>query len=162
METHTLLAEKIKPKQLIPIISFVILPFILYVFSYLSTVVLIQFLLLSILCIIIILVWHFNTKIIITTQYIMYSSVFKRYKLNWTEVKETGTFSAVGLTIINKNQTEDKGFFSTLYIYVSSSENETLEMVKKNSKTFIRFNFNKKAFDLINMYKNSGFQWNFN
>ena len=162
METHTFLAEKIKPKQLIPIISFVVLPFILNVLSYISTIVLIQFLLLSILCIIIILVWHFNTKITISNQYIMYRSIFKRYKINWTEIKETGTFTAVGLTIITKNQTENKSFFSTLYIYVSCSENEALEMVKKNSKTFIRFNYNEKANDLIKFYSKSNFNFNFN
>ena len=92
----------------------------------------------------------------------MYRSVFKHYKIKWTEVKETGIFSAVGLTIINKNQTKDKGFFSTLYIYVSSSENETLEMVKKNCKTFIRFNFNEKANELIKFYSKSNFNFNFN
>ncbi len=152
MYSKTFPAEKINIKQLLPIISFILLPVLLYFFNLISLIVLIQFLLLSVLCIIIIIIWHFNTKIIITEQSISYRSVFKRYTIKWKDVKKVGTFTATGLTITEFDSSYKNGFFNVLYIYVTTNKDLKIGMVKKSSNAFIRFYYDENAYAMIKKF----------
>ena len=82
----------------------------------------------------------------------MYKSIFKTYKIKWEEVKKTGEFQAVGLAIISNNEVSKRDSFSTKYIYVTTKEDYKIEMLEKNSKSFIRFHYDEKAKKLINKF----------
>lgn len=150
METNKFLAEKLKIKQFIPILFFILFPLLLFLLQQIDLKVLIQFILLSLICTGIILFWHFNTKITITHESISYRSAFKYYKLKWKDVKMIGAFTATGLTVIEFGIPAKKQFLNSGYIYITTIEDLKFSFVKKNSNTFIRFNYNEEAYNLIN------------
>ncbi|NOZ46935.1 MAG: hypothetical protein GXO79_09160 [Chlorobi bacterium] len=152
MNKHIFLADKLKFKQVLPIYLFIIIPVILFFFSLISVNVLLQFLFVSISCLSIIYLWHYNSKIEITKQSITYHSIYKHIEIKWTDVKKTGTFHASGLTIIDFNNKKKSGFFNKHYIYITTEPELKLGFVKKNSRTFIRFAFDARAYNLIQEY----------
>ena len=154
MKGNEFRSGKLIVADFLPLSIFIVFPVLFLLFDAITLIVFLQFVFVFAAFILIILIDYLTAKIIIQQDYIEYYSILKKCRISWIEIKRVGFFDAVGLTVVSFDNRKTN-FLSKKYIFVSTLDNPQFSTLKRNSNSFIRFNYNETLYKIITeKYKN--------